>query len=126
MVEPAVDPEWHVDNHRIDRIFFESRNHYFDELGIDDLWRQPVTPQLRELLIRFESEAHAGERLACRSNVVSRSRRAFVMEQELTHDGRVVATCRSVHVAVSAATRTAAEIPEDLWSAIERFEGDLR
>ena len=83
-----------------------------------------MQPQIREALIRFESEAMPGDHLRCTIWVSSRSNRAFVIEQSLaSDDGRVVATCRSVWVAVNTVRGGAVALPDDLWAAVEAFEG---
>ena len=123
-VEAATgDAEFHVHNLGVEEIFFTARNQYLLDLGIDDLWHQQVVPQLRELLTLFESEIAQGTSLQCRTTVVSRSRRAFVMEQALrfSETGEVAATCRSVHVTVDESG--AVDIPEALWAAIEGQAG---
>src|SRR3954451_5740014 len=57
VVVPDLGHGFHVSNMKLDELFFEARNAYINHLGIDDLWHHDVTPQLKELLIRFESEA---------------------------------------------------------------------
>jgi acyl-CoA thioesterase FadM len=124
LVAPDPGHGRHVANLAIDEIFYDTRNRYLRGLGMEDLWQREVQPQIREALVRFESEAMPGDRLRCRVAVTSRSRRAFVIDQELTEeDGRVVATCRSVWVAVDTVRGGAAALPEDLWAAVEAFEG---
>jgi acyl-CoA thioesterase FadM len=123
-VEAATgDAEFHVHNLGVEEIFFTARNEFLLGLGIDDLWHQPVVPQLRELLTLFESEIAQGTSLQCQTTVVSRSRRAFVMEQTLrvSESGGVAATCKSVHVTVDESG--AVDIPEALWAAIEDQAG---
>lgn len=119
---PRRDSEFHMSNLEIERIFFEVRNDYLVGLDIDDLWHQPVVPQVRELTTRFDAEVTATE-LDCATRIVSRSRRAFVMEQVLFDrpTGTRLSTCRSVHVTVGATG--AVEIPAALLSAIERRNG---
>jgi acyl-CoA thioesterase FadM len=120
---PAGDQGFHVSNLEIERIFFDARNAYLAAIDIDDLWHQPVIPQVRELTTRFDAEVTGGAALTCTTRVVSRSRRAFVMEQQLVDSASatVSATCRSVHVTVG--TEGAVEIPDDLWAAIELYDG---
>ena len=128
VVVPDQGHGFHVSNMKLDELFFEARNAYIDHLGIDDLWHHDVTPQLKELLIRFESEAMPGQPLRSTVQITSRSRRTFVMEQAISvieDDGslRPVATCRSVHVSVSRSQGGAVEVEPELWAAIERVEG---
>jgi acyl-CoA thioesterase FadM len=124
MVAPDPGNGRHVANQAIDEIFFDTRNDYLRGLGVDDIWNRQVQPQIREALIRFDSEVMPGEALRCRVWVASRSRRAFVIEQTLaTQEGRMVATCRSVWVGVDTVHGGAAVVPDDLWAAIERYEG---
>lgn len=122
-VTPAETGGFHVSNLEIERMFFDARNEYIAGVDIADVWHQPVVPLLRELLTRFDAEVAGGADLECITRVTSRSRRSFVMEQSLI-DGstnHVVATCRSVNVTVGPAG--AVEIPDELWSAIERRDG---
>ena len=124
LVAPDAGHGRHVANMAIDEIFYDTRNRYLRGLGVEDLWDREVQPQIREALIRFDSEAMPGDRLRCASWVVSRSCRAFVIEQTLASaDGRMVATCRSVCVAVNTVHGGAAALPDDLWAAVEAFEG---
>jgi acyl-CoA thioesterase FadM len=120
---PAQSGGFHVSNLEIERIFFEARNDFIGGLDIDDVWHQPVVPQVREILTRFDAEVNGGAEIECATRVVSRSRRAFVMEQELVErqSSTVAATCRSVHVTVG--NSGAVEIPDHLWAAIERRDG---
>ncbi len=115
--------DFHVHNLGIEEIFFRARNEYLGGLDVDDLWHQPVVPQLRELLTRFEAEVAQGASLRCTTVVTSRSRRAFVMEQTLVDadTATVMATCRSVQVAVGSGA--AVEIPDWMWHAIEARDG---
>lgn len=118
----GASPGFHVSNLEIERIFFEGRNSFLISLD-RDLWHRSVVPQVRELTTRFDAEIDAGRELDCATRVVSRSRRAFVMEQVLVDrtDGTVMASCRSVHVTVGPSG--AVDIPDELWAAIERHSG---
>ena len=124
VVVPDQGHGFHVSNLMLDELFFRARNAYIDGLGIEDLWHRDVTPQLKELLIRFESEAMPGEPMQSSVWIASRSRRSFVMEQAIhvVEGHRLVATCRSVHVSVSRSAGGAVEIDPVLWDAIERVE----
>lgn len=124
VIEAGTDnADFHVHNLGIEEIFFTARNEYLGGLDVEDLWHQPVVPQLRELLTRFEAEVAQGTTLECTTMVTSRSRRAFVMEQTLVDaaDATVMATCRSVQVTVAAGA--AVEIPDALWHAVEARNG---
>ena len=127
VVVPDQGHGFHVSNMKLDELFFEARNAYVQHLGVEDLWHRDVTPQLKELLIRFESEAMPGQPLRSTVQVTSRSRRTFVMEQAISvvEDGgdRLVATCRSVHVSVSRSQGGAVEVDPVVWAAVERVEG---
>jgi acyl-CoA thioesterase FadM len=123
---PDSDSEFHLNNLDLEKVFFDSRNAYFQALGIADLWHQPVIPQIRELLTRFEREVASGAQLRCVAHVVSRSERAFVMEQVIEcEDGAIVAKCRSVHVGVDSEAGAAVTLPDWLWSAVVEMEPDL-
>ena len=124
LVAPDPGHGRHVANMAIDEIFYDTRNRYLRGLGVEDLWAREVQPQIREALIRFESEAMPGDHLRCATWVTSRSNRSFVIEQSLAEeDGRLVATCRSVWVAVNTWRGGAVALPDDLWAAVEAFEG---
>lgn len=125
---PPVQPngQHHISNLGIEEMFFSSRNRYLGLLGIDEMWNGGVVPMVRQLTTRFDAEASSGDSLVVISNVVSRSSRAFVMEQRLTREGEIVATCQSVHVCVDRQVGGATGIPDDLWIAIVEVEqGDL-
>jgi acyl-CoA thioesterase FadM len=122
-------PGTHLSNLGVARVLFEARNALFSSLDIEGgIWSQPVTPLIRELLIRYESEVLPGVPLACPIIVVSRSRRAFVMEESVTDisdpgSPRLIATCRGVHVAVEAARGVPVDVPDALVRAIEVRQG---
>lgn len=126
-IRPLDEPRVHLDNLVTERVFFDARNDYFATL-VDDLWLQPVVPQLKELVTTFESEAAWDVVLRCRTNIVSRSRRSFVMEQSARRadDDGLVATCRSVHITVDTNVPAAVEIPDAFWQAVERREAGAR
>ncbi|HEX4218831.1 MAG TPA: thioesterase family protein [Acidimicrobiales bacterium] len=119
----------HLTNLGVAQVLFEARNALFLSLDIEGgIWSQPVTPLIRELLIRYESEVMPGAPLACPIVVVSRSRRAFVMEESVTDISdpgapRLVATCRGVHVAFDSARGTSVDVPDILIRAIEVRQG---
>jgi acyl-CoA thioesterase FadM len=120
---------FHVSNLGIARVLFDSRNRYFDSLPIEGgMWAAPVTPLIREILLRYEAEVATGARLEGTLAITSRSRRSFVMEESLTditdpHAPRLIASGHSVHVTVDLAARTAIEIPDWLLQVFEDFQG---
>jgi acyl-CoA thioesterase FadM len=122
-------PGIHLTNLGVAQVLFEARSAFFLSLDIDGgIWNQPVIPMIRELLIRYESQVMAGVPLACPIAVVSRSRRAFVMEESVMDisdvgSPRLIATCRGVHVAVESARGTSAEMPDPLIEAIVVGQG---
>ena len=119
----------HLNNLGVAQVLFEARGAFLSGLDIEGgIWKQPVTPLIRELLIGYQSEVMPGAPLACRILVVSRSRRAFVMEESVSDlsDGaapRLVATCRGVHVAVESARGGSVEMPDSLIDAIAVRQG---
>ena len=119
----------HLSNLGVAGVLFESRNAFVGGLALDEgIWRDPVIPMIRELLIRYESEVRPGARLRCRIAVVSRSRRAFVMQESVTDISdptapRLVATCRGVHVAVESDRGISVDVPDALIKAIEAAQG---
>lgn len=118
-----TDSEYHVDNLTIEQWFFHARNEYLVTLGVDNIYARSALPVIRELLSRFESEVEFSDEVVVLTNVVSRSRRALVMEQRLMRSGVAVSTCRSVHVFVDQVQGVATEIPAHVWAAIVRREG---
>jgi acyl-CoA thioesterase FadM len=122
-------PGVHLSNLGVARVLFEARSAFLLGLDIEGgIWSQPVTPLIRELLIRYEAEVMPGVPLSCRIAVVSRSRRAFVMQESVTDISdaaapRLVATCRGVHVAVESARGAPVEIPDPLIDAIVAAQG---
>jgi acyl-CoA thioesterase FadM len=122
-------PDIHLTNLGVARALFEARGAFMLSLDIEGgIWNQPVTPLIRELLIRYESEVMPGAPLACRMLVVSRSRRAFVMEESVSDVTdraalRLVATCRGVHVAVESARGGSVEMPDSLIDVIAIRQG---
>jgi acyl-CoA thioesterase FadM len=120
---------FHVSNLGIARVLFDSRNHYFDALPIEGgMWHAPVTPLIREILLRYEAEVATGARLVGALAITSRSRRSFVMEESLTDitdpgAPRLIAAGHSIHVTVDLAARTAIEIPDWLLAVFEDFQG---
>jgi acyl-CoA thioesterase FadM len=119
----------HLSNLGVAQVLFESRNAFWQSLVVDGgIWREPVIPLIRELLIRYEAEVMPGAPLRCTIAVVSRSRRAFVMEESVTDMSdatapRLVATCRGVHVAVDSDKGAPVDIPGMLIDAIENCQG---
>jgi acyl-CoA thioesterase FadM len=122
-------PGVHLSNLGVARVLFESRNAFLQSLAVDGgIWSEPVIPLIRELLIRYEAEVMPGAPLRCTIAVVSRSRRAFVMEESVTDISdatapRLVATCRGVHVAVDSDKGAPVDIPGMLIDAIESSQG---
>lgn len=119
----VADTPFHVSNLSIEEMFFTARNRYMTMLDVGDVWGGPVLPMIRELVTRFDAEVSQGDALVVVTHVVSRSARAFVMEQRLELETRVAATCRSVQVCVDGVAGGATTIPNDLWKAIVTMEG---
>lgn len=122
-------PGIHLTNLGVAQVLFVARSAFFLSLDIDGgIWNQPVIPMIRELLIRYESQVMPGIPLACPIAVVSRSRRAFVMEESVIDisdvaSPRLIATCRGVHVAVESVRGASAEMPDPLIDAVAVGQG---
>jgi acyl-CoA thioesterase FadM len=120
---------FHVSNHGIARVLFDTRNRYFSELPVEGgIWYAPVTPLIREITLRYESEVMSGAPVVGAVAVTSRSRRSFVMTESITEvsdpgSPRLVAAGHSVHVTVDTAARAAVEIPDWLLTVLEDFQG---
>ena len=110
------------------QVLFEARNRYFERLPVEGgIWFERVIPMIRELVIRYESETAQLAPLRCSVVVVGRSRRSLVMEESVTDLGdpehpRLVATARSVHVAVDTQAGGSAEVPASLVALIEQVQ----
>jgi len=110
------------------QVLFEARNRYFERLPVEGgIWFERVIPMIRELMIRYESETAQLAPLRCSVVVVGRSRRSLVMEESVTDLGdpehpRLVATARSVHVAVDTQAGGSAEVPASLVALIEQVQ----
>jgi acyl-CoA thioesterase FadM len=115
----------HLTNLGVAQVLFVARSAFFLSLDIaGGIWNQPVIP----MISRYESQVMPGVPLACPIAVVSRSRRAFVMEESVIDisdvaSPRLIATCRGVHVAVESARGASAEIPDLLIDAIAVGQG---
>ncbi len=120
---------FHVSNHGIARILFDTRNRYFEALPVEGgIWYAPVTPLIREITLRYESEVMSGAPVVGRVAVTSRGNRSFVMTESITdlsdpEAPRQVASGHSVHVAVDSAARAAVEIPDWMLAALEGLQG---
>jgi len=80
---------------------------------------------IRHLAIDYVTEAFAGERLWCGVRAVSRSAKTAHLELCVWEGDsrRVVLQGAIADVAFDVRARVAVEIPDDLWLAIERYEG---
>ena len=120
---------FHVSNHGIARILFETRNHFFERLPVEGgIWYAPVTPLVREITLRYESEVMSGSPVVGLVAVTSRSRRSFVMQESIVEvsdpaSPRLVAAGHSIHVTVDTAARAAVQIPDWMLAALEDFQG---
>jgi acyl-CoA thioesterase FadM len=129
MAAPDEGHGFHVSNLGIARVLFDSRNRYFESLPVDGgIWHAPVTPLIREILLRYEGEVMTGVPLVGAVAVVSRSARSFLMTESITDVSdpaapRRVAAGHSVHVTVDAQVRRVVEIPEWLLGVLETFQG---
>jgi acyl-CoA thioesterase FadM len=112
------------------RLFEETRIRYLyggdggGGVNWPDTAGHDLLPMVKEVLIRHEREAQAGEPLRVGARPAARGRRSFVVEEALWGaGGAVVATCRCVLVAVDRTQGQAGEIPIAFWDALEHDEG---
>lgn len=82
-------------------------------------------PAVREITTSFEGECHGGDELQLGVRAIHRTRRSYVLEEALwnTASGQVVARSRVVMTGIDRTTGRAADVPENLWAAVEAFEG---
>lgn len=124
--DSAYDMQGHLNNAAIVRLFSDLRMHYMQSAG--EVRRGQLVPDgvvvgVRELFVRYESEGLPGEPLRGGCSIVARSRRAYLFDEVLASDDRVIARARVVEVVIDRAAGRAIEIPEPLWAWIERVEG---
>jgi acyl-CoA thioesterase FadM len=112
------------------RLFDETRNRYLygrdrgGGVSWPDTAGQDLLPMVKEVLIRHEHEAQAGEMLLAGARPAAQGRRSLVVEEALWTPGdTVVATCRCVLVAVDRAQGQASEIPVAFWEALAQYKG---
>lgn len=82
-------------------------------------------PAVREITTSFDGECHGGDALKRGVRALHRTRRSWVLEESLWNatTGAPVARSRVVMAGIDRSTGRAAEIPPNLWSAVEEFEG---
>jgi acyl-CoA thioesterase FadM len=82
-------------------------------------------PVCKQITTTFEAECHGGDAIQRGVRAVSRTRRSYVLEEALWQrdTGRIVATSRVVMTGIDRGTGRAAEIPPEMWAAVEGIEG---
>ena len=80
---------------------------------------------VRHIATSFEGECFGGDQLVRQVRALNRTRRSYVLEEVLSHQTteRPVASSKVVVASVNPATGKAAPISDELWCAIEEFEG---
>jgi acyl-CoA thioesterase FadM len=80
---------------------------------------------VRHIATSYEGECFGGDQLVRGVHALKRTRRSYVLEEVLLHQAtkRPVASSTVVVASVDPATGKAAPIPDELWSAIQEFEG---
>jgi len=82
-------------------------------------------PVVRHISTSYEGECFGGDQLVRGVHALKRTRRSYVLEEVLLHQAtkRPVASSTVVVASVDPATGKAAPIPDELWCAIQEFEG---
>jgi acyl-CoA thioesterase FadM len=82
-------------------------------------------PAVREITTTFEGECHGGDRLHRGVRAVQRTRRSWTLDVRLwaVESDRLVARARVILLGIDRSTGRATEIPDNLWNAVEQFEG---
>ena len=80
---------------------------------------------VRHIATSYEGECFGGDQLVRGVHALNRTRRSYVLEEVLLHQAtkRPVASSTVVVASVDPATGKAAPIPDELWRAIQDFEG---
>jgi acyl-CoA thioesterase FadM len=80
---------------------------------------------VRHIATSYEGECFGGDQLVRGVHALNRTRRSYVLEEVLLHQAtkRPVASSTVVIASVDPATGKAAPIPDELWRAIQDFEG---
>ena len=118
----------HLDAIGIAGLIHRARGAYLtDGVGFDWAGMRAIGGNIpmRRVEVDYRSEVFEAVMLRAGVRAVSRGRTSFVFEEALWIPGdgdRLVATGRSVHVAVRAGLG-AVPIPDDFWERVEAFEG---
>ena len=82
-------------------------------------------PAVKQITTSFEGECHGGEYLEIGVRALHRTRRSYVLEEAIWNcaTGQLVASSRVVMTGIDRGTGRAAPVPENLWAAVEAFEG---
>jgi acyl-CoA thioesterase FadM len=80
---------------------------------------------VRHIATSYEGECFGGDQLVRGVHALNRTRRSYVLEEVLLHQAtkRPVASSTVVVASVDPATGKAVPIPDELWCAIQEFEG---
>jgi acyl-CoA thioesterase FadM len=125
-VDPPADTQpagAHIVDYELQKLLSQGWQRYVGLLR-EEVGDIPA-PVCKQITTRFEAECHAGDRLRRGVRAVSRTRRSYVLEEALwqADSGRVVATSSVVMTGIDRETGRAAEIPDEMWAAVERREG---
>jgi acyl-CoA thioesterase FadM len=124
--ESGFDEQGHLNNVAVLELFQVLRRRYMGDLiGRRDSGLIPVDAVVgvREVICRYEAELLPGEAVRGGCRIVGRSERAYLFDEVLVVDDRVIARCKVLECVVDRPAARAMPIPETLWSAIEATEG---
>jgi acyl-CoA thioesterase FadM len=82
-------------------------------------------PVVKQFTTTFDAECFVGDKVTRGVRAVSRTRRSYVLEEALwnTDTKVVISTSRVIMTGIDRSTGRAAEIPDDMWKAVEEREG---
>lgn len=126
--EPRQFGGGHLDNAGAAELLSQARNRYFaDAVAWPGIGRDTVWTSIRRVVIDYEGEAFTGERLFGGVRAVGRTRRTIHLREAVwaVEAQRMVVRCEAIVVTFDVATRSAIDVPPELWAHIERVEGPL-
>jgi acyl-CoA thioesterase FadM len=125
VVAPAdtQSPGSHVVDYALQKLLSVGWQRYVGIIreGLADLPAAAV----KEITTTFHAECLGDDQLQRGVRAASRTRKSYTLEEALwqSASGQVVATSRVVMLGIDRATGRAAEIPPEMWQAVENFEG---
>jgi acyl-CoA thioesterase FadM len=121
----AYDEQGHLNNVAVLKLFEQLRRRYMLETG--HLRREMLPPGMvvgvREMVCSYVTEALPSEELHGGCRVLGRSRRAYLFDEVLAAEERVVARARVLECVVDRGAGRAIEIPAEFWAIFEKIEG---